>query len=91
MTVRIDHVNKTVTISKNLTDEENLEVAGYIEKGYKAQRITSKQKGHNKKWVLDHLPNDEAKAEFTRILESEKGIPGWQKAKKWAKDTYGIA
>lgn len=90
MTVKIDHVNKTVTISKKLTDDENLLVAGHVEKGYKVKPLTSKQKNHNKQWVIDHLPNDAARAEFTKILDSEKGLAGWRKAKKWAKDTHGI-
>lgn len=90
MPVNVDHINKTVTITKKLTAEENLLVAGLVEKGYKAKQLTSKQKGHKKGWYLDRLPNDEAKAEFTRILESDKGLNGFRKAKKWAKDTHGI-
>lgn len=90
MPVNIDHIKKTVTFTKNISDEENLLIADLVNKGYKARPKTSSQSGHNKAWYLKQLPNDEARKTFQEMCSSEKGLGGFRKAKTWAKDAHGI-
>lgn len=91
MPVTIDHKAKKVTFTKKLTVEENLLVADLVARGYTSEQKTSKQSGHNKKWLREQLPDDAARAEFDKFFENKAGLGGWRKAKKWAKDTHGIA
>ena len=72
---------------KKITPEERLEIAQLQNVGYKATK-QSTVKGHNKAWFLGKLPDDEAKKHFEELCASEKGLGGYRKATKWARDTY---
>lgn len=72
---------------EKLTPEELLEIANLQKLGYRATK-QSTTKGHNKAWFLGKLPDDKARARFNELCDSEKGLEGYRKATKWARDTY---
>lgn len=84
---KVDIEKQEIIFTDKVTSEEQLEIANLQKAGYKAVK-QSATKGQNKKWYLGKLPNDEAKAHFNELCESEKGLVGYRKATAWAKETY---
>lgn len=93
---QVDLENKTVTYTRNITNEEKLEVARYQQLGYtavaKSPKKVSPSKGKDKDYYLSMIPDEEGKQKFIELCNkprpNKKGPLSFTLAKEWAKKAY---
>lgn len=92
----VDPKSMTVTYTRNITNEELLEMAKFQQLGYtavaKSSKTKSLSKGQTKDWYISMIPDEEGKQKFIEICNkprANKYAPlSFTLAKKWAQETY---